>query len=228
MGVVRTDTVRYNQAPYRNLIVKYLNLVFGKSRQSTTYWNTVLKNELRTKFCVSGLITGELFPLKIILHAWDTPCIEPASMLFERVCSLTGLKLSPLAEVKYTGNRIKQAFASRHPFDDTDLAEIGEQIKHMNIVAEALGSYYHYKGIFCRLDGNTRGAVELFKTAIMKYEEALASNPTNKQILRLCALCHERYGELLSSGGTHLEDVKFDPSSARVQQASAGSSASWS
>ena len=88
----------------------------------------------------------------------------------------------------------------------------------MNIVAEALGSYYHYKGIYCRLDGDNRGAMELFGTAIEKYEEALGSNPTNKQLLRLCALCWERLNELQMSKGQHIEEVKFSLSDSRIQK----------
>jgi tetratricopeptide (TPR) repeat protein len=88
----------------------------------------------------------------------------------------------------------------------------------MNIVAEALGSYYHYKGIFCRVDGDNRGAMELFAMAIEKYEEALGSNPTNKQLLRLCALCWERLSELQMSRGSNLEEVKFSLSDPRIEK----------
>lgn len=117
------------EAPYRNLIVRFLNLVFGKSRQSTVYWNVTLKQELKTKFSVRNILTEDVFPLKIILTAWDTPAVEPAALLFSRVQSLTGLKFTPMAARKYTGTRIRKAFQSPEPFDDSDLAEIGERVK---------------------------------------------------------------------------------------------------
>ena len=88
----------------------------------------------------------------------------------------------------------------------------------MNIVAEALGSYYHYKGISCRLDGDNRGAMELYAMAIEKYEEALGSNPTNKQLLRLCALCWERLSEPQMSRGSNLEEVMFSLSYPRIEK----------
>ena len=89
----------------------------------------------------------------------------------------------------------------------------------MNIIAEALGSYYYYKGLRQSLEGCSETTIELLRTALEKYEEALSSNPTNVGLLKNSALCCTRIVELAASGGSHLEDIQFDPSAADVQKA---------
>lgn len=89
----------------------------------------------------------------------------------------------------------------------------------MNIIAEALGSYYYYKGLRQSLEGSTDYPVDLLRTALDKYEEALGSNPTNVGLLKNAALCCTRIVELIASGGCHLEDVQFDPSAGDIQKA---------
>ena len=86
----------------------------------------------------------------------------------------------------------------------------------MNIVAEALGSYYHYKGISYRLAGKTSRAIELLKVAVDKYEDALTSNPLNHSLLLNCALCFNRLNELTVNGGRGA--VKFDLKESDIQR----------
>ena len=91
--------------------------------------------------------------------------------------------------------------------------------QHMNIIAEALGSYYYYKGLRQSLEGDSVTSLELFKVALDHYEEALGSNPTNTALLKNAAICCTRRLELNASGGAHLEDVQFNPAAADIQKA---------
>ena len=89
----------------------------------------------------------------------------------------------------------------------------------MNIIAEAMGSYYYYKGLGRCLDGATESPVDLLRIALEKYEEALGSNPTSTGLLKNAAFCCTRIVELVRSGGSHLEDTKLDPSAGDIQKA---------
>ena len=44
------------EEPYRCLLVDFLNLVFGQSLESTSFWNTTIKSYLASKFCYNILI----------------------------------------------------------------------------------------------------------------------------------------------------------------------------
>ena len=90
--------------------------------------------------------------------------------------------------------------------------------QHMNIIAEALGSYYHYKGISNRLAGKTSRAIELLRVATEKYEEALSSNPLNHSLLLNSALCWNRLNELTANSGGNPEDVKFNLKDTDIQR----------
>ena len=91
------------------------------------------------------------------------------------------------------------------PFDDTDLESIGERVKHMNIVAHAQGYFYHLKGLSLRVDVHTENllisqrfltlqdplaAQKFYQIAIEKFEEALNTDPNNKEILLSMSLTH--------------------------------------
>lgn len=88
----------------------------------------------------------------------------------------------------------------------------------MNIVAEALGSYYYNKAVSSSLENLTRKAVAHFRQAQEKFEEALRSNPCNATLLRKTALCCTRLLELEVSGGVHQESACFDLAAAATQK----------
>jgi tetratricopeptide (TPR) repeat protein len=51
----------------------------------------------------------------------------------------------------------------------------------MNIVAHALGFFYHIKGLTNRVE-DPLNAQRFYEIAIEKFEEALDSNPNNKEV----------------------------------------------
>ena len=117
------------EAPYRHLVVKFLNLVFGTSQASEEFWQNIIKPQLKSKFVITGIWTDPIFPLKTWLvnnsHALCA-CLH----LFNRVVSLTGLKFTNLALNKFKGPiSFGQLIKEPYPFDDTYLHEIGYRVK---------------------------------------------------------------------------------------------------
>lgn len=117
------------EAPYRRLVINFMNLVFGRTRRSDTFWNTTIKADLRQNFAVIDPITEYIFRLKSILTKWESPHITPYAFLFNRIAQLTGLRFSAIAKRKMVQPRLDVVSRVAYPFDDTDLDGIGERVK---------------------------------------------------------------------------------------------------
>jgi len=116
---------------------------------------------------------------------WDYPLGQ--TLLFLRLKALMGFNFRPEKIDKITQgdwSGFEKDTETDRPFDRTDLIELGETIKHTNIIAHAQG--YIYKSLATMMS-NSQNAIKFFKMATEKFEEALNSNPTNKLTLRNCA-----------------------------------------
>ena len=65
--------------------------------------------------------------------------------LFKTLQKLSGLKFTPHAQKEFSEN--PKSFEASEPFDDTDMEELGERIKHMNIIATSMGYYLSQKAL---------------------------------------------------------------------------------
>jgi len=65
------------------------------------------------------------------------------------------------------------------PISRTDLDQIGERIKHMNIVLQVEGILLMIRGFQTRAH-DARSAIQYFAMAISKFEEELNSNTNSK------------------------------------------------
>jgi tetratricopeptide (TPR) repeat protein len=171
------------EEPYRRLVIDYLNLVFGNHNLSDKYWNGWLKKDLIVNFtdALTPEEEAEEFDLKPRKRFVNTLIVDQDFMafLFDRVRKMMNMRFS---------SRLFN-FNLQQPFDDTDLESIGERVKHMNIVAHAEGFFYHMKGLTNRVE-DPLNAQRFYEIAIEKFEEALDSNPNNKEILLSIALTY--------------------------------------
>jgi len=167
----------------RRLVIDYLNLVFGNHNLSDKYWNGWLKKDLIVNFtdALTPEEEAEEFDLKPRKRFVNTLIVDQDFMafLFDRVRKMMNMRFS---------SRLFN-FNLQQPFDDTDLESIGERVKHMNIVAHAEGFFYHMKGLTNRVE-DPLNAQRFYEIAIEKFEEALDSNPNNKEILLSIALTY--------------------------------------
>ena len=82
--------------PYRRLVVDYLNLVFGNTKQSEEYWDGVLKEDLRVNFPkslseeeLSSSYSLKKAPLYVQrLRPFFVTCLSPVTGLMTTTCSL--------------------------------------------------------------------------------------------------------------------------------------------
>lgn len=101
------------------------------------------------------------------------------NMIFNRVKSMMGLQ--------YSHDR-NYSWDMEEPFNDTDLKSVGFRVKHMNIISQVQGFFWQINGLMARSSMTTGLAIEYYKSAIDKYEEALDLSPENKDVLRNLAL----------------------------------------
>lgn len=173
------------QQPYKVVVIHYMNSLFGSSEESTNIWKEI-KSDINRNY-PSGLTeeeNGVDYDLKRFLAQNSLLCV-----LFKKLTKYSGLKFTQYAEEEFSTN--PESFDSTEPFDDTDLEELGERIKHMNIVAAAMGYYLSQKALVKSGEISYR----LFQQAIEKFEEALSSNPGDKTTLRELANVQAILGE---------------------------------
>mmetsp|Transcript_45725 Transcript_45725/g.115084 ORF Transcript_45725/g.115084 Transcript_45725/m.115084 type:complete len:937 (+) Transcript_45725:35-2845(+) len=208
------------EAAYRNQVVSYMNLVFGSSPDSESHWNNAIKPELALRFSVGSPWTDASYNLRNVFTDLNTPDLDPRFLIFVRVRALTGLRFSQIAMQKFEKIRAASlnVYDTVQPFDGTDVEEVGERVKHMGIVNEAQGTFYYYKGLAAKARGDVAGATHFYLLSIQKYEEALNSNPNNKNILRNVGLAWSKMIELqkVGSRSTGGEGVKFNVSDPQV------------
>lgn len=119
--------------PYKAVVVNYLNLLLGKSPSSTEYCSSELKTSLHRHFpySLSPEETDIVFPLMSLISGQDK------CNLFKIIIRICGLHFAARSLEEFSVN--PQSFEYQKPFDTTDLLEIPERVKHMNIVAVAQG-----------------------------------------------------------------------------------------
>lgn len=177
------------EQPYSQLVIDQLNRVFGRSSRSTLYWSNVLKRRLLESFaCDAGLSGAELdqtFDLKAgFVSLGVRGEAHPLSMMFMRVSECAGLRFEPRIYDEIL--RSPTRFETARPFDEIDLIDIGESVKHMNIVVLAQAHLFKMQGKVLRAR-DPLAAQAYFNRSINRFEEYLASMPNNKLALVNCA-----------------------------------------
>lgn len=175
------------EEPYRNLVIAYLNLVLGCNPRSDEYWNTTLQEAVINKF-------KGLNPQYLRLKASTKQCVlfnrylEQANcrwLLLTRVGKMMGFRCTPQADKEFRTN-YNRKWDCQEPFSRRDIEDIGQRIKHMDIVSQAEG-YLLLKTGLSYSGTDPVNAVNCFEKAIEQYEEVMSSNSTSKVTLRNCA-----------------------------------------
>jgi len=176
--------------PYCQLVTDYLNLVFGETPKSSAYWDKVLAKEVCVKFEGLTLPVGDGRSVKELVCKSRA---ESKQQLLVRVQKMMGLQFCARAEREFaSGNKLEQAA----PINRRDLEQIGERVKHMNIISHAEGYLLMVKGMHMRAT-SPAAAKALLQSAIDQFAEVLNSNTNSKVTLRNCAkalmLLHEEH-----------------------------------
>jgi len=184
--------------PYRQLVVDYLNLVFGSHQRSYDYWNKEMSEQMVNYLSFDpNHLTSDPFAQSSSISLQARVFFEPEAnqarefngryLVVNRLQSMTGIRLTRhcLSQLRVGRNIM---YLKGEPFAMLDLEAVCERVKHMNIVANAEGLFFQHKGMEMELKSNLKPAIAMYKLAISKYEEALSSCPTNASILRNCAL----------------------------------------
>lgn len=162
------------EEPYRRLVIDFLNLVFGNNKDSDVYWNKYIKEDLIANFTdpLSEQELEESYPLKVRTKEGELDDTF-INRVFERVQKMMGLQFAQSRSFN---------FHTEKPFNDADLESIGERVKQMNIISHAQGFFYQINGLLSRVE-DPMSAKRFYEIAIKKFEEALDSNPNNKDLL---------------------------------------------
>jgi tetratricopeptide (TPR) repeat protein len=170
------------EVPYRRLIVNFLNLAF--SNRDDAFLEASAQRLLKYfSFDEATLKSlGNLVRSVSFAHP-SQPAFSGRWLLFKRIRAMTGLRFTQACADKFKG--IGQ-WNSAEPIDILDLVEIGERVKHMNIVDSAEGTFFSHKGF--EFGHKHALAIDMFQRAVKKYELALGSSPHDFNVLFSCAV----------------------------------------
>jgi len=193
------------EAPYRVLTVDFFNLVFGDSIESEQYWKEELTSDLRFYFyvdekqekIVEALAESQgqsseihLCNLRALLSSkLDGAGVFGRFLLFQRLKLMCGVRFSSTTESKFS------SFTMGSPLTQLDIERIGCRVKHMNIIEMAQGTFLFDKATrdeALSVDERRR----LLVAAIPKYENALETDPNNREINLYLAECWCKVQEL--------------------------------
>lgn len=164
------------EEPYRCLLVDFLNLVFGQSKESNDFWNSTIKSYLSSKFCYR-VGTSDL---KVDLFSM-CPTENGLLLCFLRLLDMTKMKVAPRLLNQFSKN--PTSFLSKKCIiHETDLLKIGFTTKQMNVVDFAQGFVLKARGDEYLKDDKAT-AKHFYHLAMQKYEESLHANPYNKWTL---------------------------------------------
>jgi hypothetical protein len=127
------------EEPFRKLLIRQLNLIFGRSSQSDRFWEEEIKIGVAAKFeqGLTEVETTKNYSLRSIIAFFQLGNGDGRHYLLGRIQELMGFKLrAPVSKI------LDVALESPEPFGDTILDEIGEKIKHLQVVASAEGAYF--------------------------------------------------------------------------------------
>jgi Translation initiation factor eIF3 subunit 135/Tetratricopeptide repeat len=190
-------------SPFRSMVIRYMNLVFGTSAESAQYWDVKLRRRVRANFPHSLSAAEKMggTDFKALAMRGSAIC-----RLFALVVQMTALRLRTKCVHEFTANA--SLFDFRSPFDETDLVEIGVVVRHMNIMALAQGYVLKSKG---RDKTSGDNATRLYQLAMEKFEEALFANPGDKKALRELADTANLLGQNARADRFFALSIEADP-----------------
>eukprot|EP01116_Phalansterium_solitarium_P015791 TRINITY_DN3523_c0_g1_i5.p1 TRINITY_DN3523_c0_g1~~TRINITY_DN3523_c0_g1_i5.p1 ORF type:complete len:415 (+),score=117.56 TRINITY_DN3523_c0_g1_i5:261-1505(+) len=195
------------EEPYRRLVVNYMNLIFGHTGQSDSYWSGTIRDDITRNF------TQALTPLELSVAlfkprrvAADAGHDQQASPLDTNFLLLLLQRFVKMTGIAFSSRIMNEAlFSMPQPFTDTDLETLPLTIKHLNVINFAEGFFLHMRGLEWRLT-DPQLAERFYRNAIEKFHKALDSNPNNKEVLQGVALTwtfllEDQYARVICEGG---------------------------
>eukprot|EP01105_Mastigella_eilhardi_P015608 TRINITY_DN3574_c0_g1_i1.p1 TRINITY_DN3574_c0_g1~~TRINITY_DN3574_c0_g1_i1.p1 ORF type:complete len:593 (-),score=166.43 TRINITY_DN3574_c0_g1_i1:44-1822(-) len=202
------------EEPYRRLIVDYMNLVLGNSEESAEFWNTPLKRDLKKKFARAVTAEENDQDMRTLVSNFSSVQMDGKLLLFQRIQKMTGLVFTQRLNEELAAHPNQWLARGDAPIDVSDLEEIGQRVKHMNIISYAQGYLFKHQGsLLFGTDPLT--AQRFFTMSMQKFEESLDTDPNNAD-----TLCN--FGDVLSltieGEAKHLSYLKYTLNNPKVQQ----------
>ena len=187
---VAKSTALPADVPFKEIVVKHLNVLFGDSSESVDFWRNEITQQIRAKFGTHALSDEDLAhgPGSVDgLHGLFSTTKRPLKcMLFRRLSEMTGLQFSSTALETFSNSA--EAFDGPAPFDISHVETLLPTVKHVTLLEHSQAAVIKYKADLLRYKPARIGEyLRLAKLAVDRFERALACNPSNKYSLRSCA-----------------------------------------
>ena len=213
---------------YRALVVDFLNTVFSASsdKSSCSWWDNTLPDALALHF---HILRYQILDSETLVSTWRQRVLhdKPPNIgvlrgaLFDRLIELSGLHVTEEAKGKFHEPDLSERDWN-HPLDLLDVVELGERVKHMDVVSRTKGIFFQLKA---SQEPDPTVAASLLERSIQSFKRALTCMPSNKDTLLHCAISWFRLLEIrarLTEGTVNhmgMEVSYFDRNEPIVQQA---------
>eukprot|EP00727_Mastigamoeba_balamuthi_P009543 m51a1_g5210 hypothetical protein (1212) ;mRNA; r:242382-246294 len=200
------DLRQPGEGAYRRAVIDQLNLIFGSSPSSSHYWAQTLTPAAAAKFPPFIHTSRQGLYQAIAQSTQRLGLSDGRCLLFNRVAVMLGLRFSGTTWREINEN--PKAFDCFHPLTETDLKEIRERVKEMNIAAHSSGFVLKMRA---KMTGNPEERKRLLTLAVQQLQRALEGNPDNKVTLRNLADCLTSLDELERASDCYTRALQADP-----------------
>ena len=167
-------TTSVHSAPFREVIAKYLNLVFvcdrtsaavpGWTAKTERHWNKHIKGKMESAFECRSPYVDSGFNLRSCIMSWSDPNFNKFEFVLGKLNKHLGLQFSTFA-----CSKLERGI----PLGMTDIEGLEERVKYMNIVSDSMGSYLQCQGIKSTMQADLEQAACYFDSAEEQYKKSL-------------------------------------------------------
>ena len=197
---------------YRQLVVGFLNLIFGPGVDSKVWWTLDLAEDLTKHFSVLRYFVNEERADGVLRErsTWRAKVLEEPSdpedpgtsslryRLFSRVVELCEIHVTEEALRKF---REPGSFGAHQTLELLDVIELRDRVKHMDVVSRTKGMFFLLKAV---KESDKGVASSFLLRSISHYKTALTSMPNYGNALLQCAMAWFRYLEIAYSSDLQL------------------------
>ena len=173
--------------------LKFLNVVFGESDQSTDFWQMKIRTSVLEYFfhghhgeyeSGDGVGAATISWKASVVNSEHGRVLsgDVRAQLLSLLCVKTGLRLGELTRDALKNNPL--VMRVEMPFDDADLEDLGVSVTYLPIASFSGAKLKRLTAMQCSRRGK---AYELNLQASRLYMQALRMNPADPQLLRNCA-----------------------------------------
>lgn len=195
--------------PCRFVNVELLNEAFSSNAQSLTFFSDEVVPHLVEQFHLREEIARKV---RACLWAPASGQEEDFRLyMIERLVEMQGLHLDNVVLASIRAD--PSAFDQEVLFDSSDVLDLGQRVKHLDVLSAARAYVQRTQALAKRRDGNHATANRMYANALKTLKVALNNSPTDLSLLLSIGSLSDEMGRPAEAEAYYLKALQADPSS---------------